>query len=549
MTTTATTKNPRQLARELLTIAPQVLRENWRLFDGADGTAGEPARTLLGIVERCADGGTGDEAEAQRLLDTCTALPSPVPDAAAWNALLDLKEVRQPLFDALLGDIVTTSAAPYPLLTELFEQFTPCAEYRSKDIDILSCQHILGSILPQYAAIRDLLPRARFWEIIGKPYSANTWAIRSLEEYGFRFNPESARLPDRQSDQSGYRLGTYQQRHRQVVRSSVRRFFNMMPASLKSSEVPILVIDDGGALIDAVGMMAKECGTSRPIVCVEQTQRGLYAAHPVSGRRNAPPGGLAVVNVAQSLSKLALESPLVAQSVIENLDSWLELLNARTTEGISQSSLRYGIIGFGSVGESIANELRVRGTPAEVYDLNHNRRAAAKRQGYEVALSVGELLDKATIIVAATAGSWLDEPHAARLHDGVIIASASSGDTEFRGLPLWKSDQLPILDSSLPNQLFDTIHGEMRFRRPDGATIHILNGGFPVNFNGALDPIEPERIQLTRALMLAGVLQAIGFKESEQGNLIGKIGIFDLEDSLDRYLSDAYDKVSALLDR
>jgi hypothetical protein len=41
-----------------------------------------------------------------------------------------------------------------------------------------------------------------------------------------------------------------------------------------------------------------------------------------------------------------------------------------------------------------------------------------------------------------------------------------------------------------------------------GAYRYLLKGGFPVDFDGGPDPIPPSAIQLTRALLLAGVLQA-----------------------------------------
>lgn len=541
------TREHTDLARELLASTPRILRQPWLLrSDLLENAPSSPACQLLRIAGRCMEGNEIAQEEARRLLRTDNISPNLVHDSAAWNALLTCERAHQHPYDALLGDVVRISAGPYPLLSDILGRFTPQESSLCSDIDILTCQHVLGSILPQFEAIRRLLPRARFWEVIGKPYSANPWVAHSLQEYGFKFNNESATLPDRTEGPGSYKLGMYQQRHRQIVRASVARFFNLMADSLKMSSIPILVIDDGGTLIDAVGRFAKECGTTRPIVCIEQTQRGLYAAHSVAHPRNAPAGGLAVVNVAQTLSKLVLESTLIAKSVVENLESWLAELQADHDTMTDNGDLKYGIIGFGSVGESIAHELKANGIAAELYDSNRNRVAAAKRQGFGVALSLDELLDQVGVVIAATGGTWLDEGHAEHLRDGAVLASASSGDTEFHGLPPWKSDQLPILDSSLPNKMFDNIHGEIRVQRPDGAVLHVLNGGFPVNFNGSIDPIDPEQIQLTRALMFAGVLHAVGFKGDEDEDLVGKTGVFDLAEPLDRFLFESYGRLQGL---
>jgi phosphoglycerate dehydrogenase-like enzyme len=105
---------------------------------------------------------------------------------------------------------------------------------------------------------------------------------------------------------------------------------------------------------------------------------------------------------------LRVESPFIAKSVIENLDAWLMQLRPSSDDALSLQ-LSYGVIGFGSVGESILTELRERGVNASVYDLNHNRRAAAARLGLNVALSLDELLDGAVLhltLDAAPTSSW-----------------------------------------------------------------------------------------------------------------------------------------------
>jgi hypothetical protein len=442
-----------------------------------------------------------------------------------------------------LGDIINISAAPYPLFARLKEEFAPKSAKAFESVDVLSCQHLLGSIVPEFEAIRRMLPSARFWEIIGKPYSANPAAIRVLDEYGFKVNFESSVLPERGDGASSYRLGSFAHRHREVVGASVRRFFNLMPPEIKMSSVPILVIDDGGALVNAVGRAAQMSGTTRPIVCVEQTQRGLHAAHPLTDSRDAPSGGFAVVNVAQTLSKLVLESKLIARSVIGNLESWMSQFGVTDDVGVLDGNWRLGIVGFGSVGESIAAELRTSNVNAIIYDSNRNRAAGAKRQGYDVALSVEEMLDHADVIIGATGGSWLNQSCAEHLRDGAILASASSGDGEFQGLSTWKSDQMAILDSVLQVPMFDNIHGEIRCQKPDGGSVHVLNGGFPVNFNGSIDPIDPSEIQLTRTLMLAGVLQAMEFEGDESDGLVGRTGIFNLSETLDRFLFESYTNI------
>ncbi len=68
-----------------------------------------------------------------------------------------------------------------------------------------------------------------------------------------------------------------------------------------------------------------------------------------------------------------------------------------------------------------------------------------------------------------------------------------------------------------------------------GRRFYLINGGFPVNFDGGVDPIVPEKIQLTRSLLYLGALQA---SYSQQP------GLHDLDGRLQRMLLDAFTAAS-----
>jgi hypothetical protein len=93
--------------------------------------------------------------------------------------------------------------------------------------------------------------------------------------------------------------------------------------------------------------------------------------------------------------------------------------------------------------------------------------------------------------------------------DGSVLVSASSADVEFRAWQLRPSAE------SLGNPENWGQQGESHhpcfslYRVPNGAShFYLVNGGFPVNFNGGVDPIAPEKIQLTRTLLYIGAVQA-----------------------------------------
>jgi hypothetical protein len=74
----------------------------------------------------------------------------------------------------------------------------------------------------------------------------------------------------------------------------------------------------------------------------------------------------------------------------------------------------------------------------------------------------------------------------------IVLASASSSDREFCGVTFRnQSNQIA--------RCHDHIHINH---------LHLLNCGFPVNFSGHYELVDDDRYQLTRALLLGGILQA-----------------------------------------
>src|SRR5207248_3231516 len=52
----------------------------------------------------------------------------------------------------------------------------------------------------------------------------------------------------------------------------------------------------------------------------------------------------------------------------------------------------------------------------------------------------------------------------------------------------------------------------VRYTLKDGRTIDVLASGYPLNFAGDVNGIDPQKVQLTRSLMMIGLLQAAGKK-------------------------------------
>ena len=94
------------------------------------------------------------------------------------------------------------------------------------------------------------------------------------------------------------------------------------------------------------------------------------------------------------------------------------------------------------------------------------------------------------------------------LADGALLASASSGSSELsREAYVALADAHPTDDISVVEPATAGVHEEIELRLGD-RSIRFLNGGFPVNFDGSVNNVPAHQIQLTRALMIAGAVQA-----------------------------------------
>jgi hypothetical protein len=81
-----------------------------------------------------------------------------------------------------------------------------------------------------------------------------------------------------------------------------------------------------------------------------------------------------------------------------------------------------------------------------------------------------------------------------------ILASCSTGDNEF----------LTLLKRAAGEQRRDTNvpFGDASLAQPNGS-LTILRGGFPINFDGSRESVAASDIQLTRGLLLGGIVQAV----------------------------------------
>jgi hypothetical protein len=128
----------------------------------------------------------------------------------------------------------------------------------------------------------------------------------------------------------------------------------------------------------------------------------------------------------------------------------------------------------------------------------------AHEDGFQVR-HPSEAIRTADLVVGCTGSEALDIT-LAPIKAGALLVNMASSDLEFSP---WKVSQASEAVSSDRSDA-DTHPWRHLFRiKLRSREFFLANGGFPVDFSGAVDPIPPHRIQLTRALLLAGALQAV----------------------------------------
>ncbi len=287
----------------------------------------------------------------------------------------------------------------------------------------------------------------------------------------------------------------------------------------------LLLLDDGG---HALSRAHELFPPGFHITAVEQTTRGIRVA-------NALPPRFPVVNIGRSRAKLHLEAPLIADSMVHNLQHLLE--SGRSLFGDLNEVF---LIGYGAVGRAAALRLRAQGYAVTVYDNTVATRCSAAADGFPIVDDLHTPFVRKCVVAASTGGISFPAGLHGMLQPGSILANMGSSDLEFAAWELRSGEGASAVydlrGSGLaredPEAPWDRHY---RFSAAGGYH-YLLKGGFPVDFEGGPDPIAPSAIQLTRALLLAGVLQAA----SET-----RLGVVKLDENIEQMIIDEYTRLGS----
>ena len=370
-------------------------------------------------------------------------------------------------------------------------------------INLLWIGHLLATSYPLALALREAGVSRGDFQIVGTPYGSNPAVVESLREMGFEI-----RVPT--LDPAAYE-------------KQVELALNEMVKRHRENQKTILVMDDGGLVARLLAKHPKRYRSiSGNIKIVEQTTRGITEAETA---------GVAhpIVDVARSQSKKR-EAKYIGPAVARKVSQALSRYGKQVAK---KNAVIMG--GGGWVGRHVAEALRDAGAKVTVVETSSVRRAAMKRRGFDVVSDSGKrsALKKADIVIGASGKQSLSYADLQGLKDGVAIASASSKRLEFEMDTLSKHAKRKTVASSNPLVRLPSAEYQL-----GGKSILAIGDGWPVNFDGDVEDINPEEIQLTRAVMLLGLFQAASIHTSFHGT--SRIHALDSES--DTWLSEQHKK-------
>ena len=249
----------------------------------------------------------------------------------------------------------------------------------------------------------------------------------------------------------------------------------------------MLIIEDGGY---AVPLMHEDDDLkSRCNLCygaVEQTANGIRADRQLLENNIL---SFPVMNVAESQIKSERESPLVGTAIIQNINRLLE------GYGLGLTSMTVGQIGFGVIGEALAEQMNADNVGLTLYDHIKDRRDSAKEKGFSVVDTLEGLMPDKNLIIGCTGEEVVGVNELKLLNKNIYFVNATSKLKELKRQEFIRSTEQVSRRRG--------IGIEYRLKGGREVLIRLLADGFPVNFFESSESIPDKQIQFIPALLLA----------------------------------------------
>jgi S-adenosylhomocysteine hydrolase len=447
-------------------------------------------------------------------------------------AAQDLQELLFAVYDV---------APPLARLQELISSMR--REVDLSDAVLVAHQHILGTVVSMFEGLWELGLKPSRTYIAGKAYSTNRLAAMYLESKGCAvrsglesFSTDAILNP------------TY---YHQDNLDALGEFFADVVKKLPTEEISrLVVLDDGGLILSWLNRAFESPWLSErdaerlsrlKVIGVEQTTFGKnFLQHTVERKRRPFELAIPVASVASSGLKLHKESKFIAESVVHELDAWVRANEGEEANIKTLDEATVGVVGYGVVGSHVCQMLRSFGVDKiVVFDEDFSHSSVAGTHGYRSVATLKKLVGECSVIIGCTGARAGVDLEAPMLKPGTILASASSGNYEFaqvftsgklgsKGIGQMHPELNPMVTPGRRPDAFDWVHSIFSLCADQGTT-YVLNGGFPVNFTGAIDPIRADQIELTRCLMVQGVASA--YRQSgERGNFGQAVELAEIDE-------------------
>ena len=394
---------------------------------------------------------------------------------------------------AMVIDRMGISKMELPLLSELRRQ----VESKEGCLEGWGCvyiQHILRSNVACAEFLEEMGLSKCDLRIIGKAYSTSQEALSEYIRKGF-----CAR-----SIGDGY---NYDQPFDMALVFQARR---EMQSLLESGISKLILIDEGGIGIQALAPLVLDF---ERVAVTELTARGAKHFHLLS---EAAP----IVDVARSVTKKTIEPPLIAASMVEHLMAAIE-----ESENVGGKRPRFGLVGAGAIGSALIKILKERKFDVKWHDIDGNKIGGS---------DANELISWSDVILSSTGWGFEWDKLAVRASRVPLFANCGSSDVEFQLSRVASGDSLlgPVRFSV--HDARSPWLGAAEIQHESFGKAVFLKGGFPINFDGSPDPIPAKKIQISRAILMAGAIQSV---------LSTDKGVKELDKEVQSRLAESYQRL------
>lgn len=389
-----------------------------------------------------------------------------------------------------------------PVLNTLLNKALPFIKTDNlKKTAIIYVHHPLLTSVNLIDAIIQLGAKPKNIFVLGKHYSECLSVVEQISQFGVHYETCSPQVG----------LGRFSH---SFIRDINWLWKNVLTQVQKDKEIEeILILDHGG---HALTFIPQQILQNYKVIGIEKTTGGLVN---MEKQGFSPP--FPIIGVANCAAKKILESPLIAEAVVKKL---LPLIP------IDSPNLICGVVGFGAIGKALTAKLLSMGHKVIVFDNNHQQLQDIKdRPDITITNELPTLIAFADYIFGCTGRDITTSHDALRLSPkNKTLISCSSEDIEFLSL-LQTIQRKKKYDKLVTEPLAD-----IEYKNDAGGYIRILRGGFPINFDNTGESVPAQDIQLTRALVLGAILQAIHFfKKSE---ILESSLIYSLDPIIQRFV-------------